>query len=108
MWLRQATHDTTRTVLGNLDSYYVEELEDHGVRLDETDQADAEYYLQKQMEIVNQSLTNHNLLQMVLITISLFIMFSVYSTMTKREKRLEVQKIAAEESNKAKAHSSST
>ena len=71
MWLRQATHDTTRTVLGNLDSYYVEELEDHGVRPDETDQADAEYYLQKQMEIVNQSLTNHNLLQMVLITISL-------------------------------------
>ena len=103
MWLRQATHDTTRTVLGNLDSYYVEELVEHGVRLDGTDQADAEYYLQKQMEIVNQSLTNHNLLQMVLITISLFIMFSVYSTMTRREKRLEVQKIAAEESNKAKS-----
>ena len=103
MWLRQATHDTTKTVLGNLDSYYAEELQEHGINFNATDQADAEYYLQKQMEIVNLSLTNHNLLQMTLIVIALFIMFSVYSTMTKREKRLEVQKIAAEESNKAKS-----
>ena len=103
MWLRQATHDTTKTVLVNLDSYYSKELRDHGVAFDETDKADADYYLQKQMEIVNRSLTGHNLLQMGLIAAALFIMFSVYATMTRRERQLEVQKIAAEESNKAKS-----
>ena len=103
MWLRQATHDTTKTVLGNLDSYYAEELREHGVAFGATDIADADYYLQKQMEIVNLSLTNHNLLQMFLITVALFIMFSVYSSMMRREKHLEILKIAAEESNKAKS-----
>ena len=103
MWLRQATHDTTTAVLVSLDNYYAEELHEHGVAFDAADEADAVYYLQKQMEIVNISLTNHNLLQMFLIAVALFIMFSVYSSMMRREKRLEIQKIAAEESNKAKS-----
>ena len=103
MWLRQATHDTTKAVLVSLDSYYSEELREHGVAFDSTDAADADFYLQRQMEIVNRSLTNHNLLQMFLIAAALFIMFSVYSSMMRREKRLEIQKIAAEESNKAKS-----
>ena len=104
LWLREATQDTTRQVLNNLSSYYVEEFREHGVRFNRRSQADSEYYLESQMEIVNSSLRNHNLLQMTLIAISLFIMFSVYNLMMTREKKAEVERIQAERSSKAKSN----
>ncbi len=103
LWLREATHDSTRTVLGNLNDYYVEELIEHGASFDEREKADSEYYLEQQMSLVSASLTNNNLLQMALITIALFIMFNIYNSMMRREKEMEVQKVEAEQSSKAKS-----
>ncbi len=102
MWLREAAHDATRMVLNNLSGYYVEELREHGADFDARQSADAGYYLEWQMDFISNSLTNFNLLQMFLVTIALFIMFNIYNTMMKRERDLEVQKVEAEQSSKAK------
>ena len=103
MWLRETTHGTTTTVLNSLSDYYVEELNEHGAALDQREKDDAEYYLQRQMDFVNASLTNSNLLQMALIMIALFIMFNIYNSMMTRERELEVQKVEAEQSSRAKS-----
>ncbi|MBO4400916.1 MAG: amino acid permease [Selenomonadaceae bacterium] len=103
MWLRESTHDTAATVLHSLSAYYTEELNEHGAVLDKREKADAEYYLERQMDYVSASLTNKNLLQMALITIALFIMFNIYNSMMKREREMEVQKVEAEQSSKAKS-----
>ncbi|MBQ9487955.1 MAG: amino acid permease [Selenomonadaceae bacterium] len=103
MWLRQSTHDTTKTVLNNLNAYYLEELKEHGAMLNPREQADAEYYLAGQMEHVSFSLTTFNALQMTLLVITLAIMFSIYNMMNKREKLMEIKKVEAEQSNKAKS-----
>ena len=103
LWVREATNDATQTVLGNLSEYYTEELNEHGIPPTEKEKADSAYYLQNQMEIVSESLTRHNFMQMILIMISLFIMFNIYNLMMKREKNMEVQKVQAEQSNKAKS-----
>ena len=103
MWLRHTTHDTTKTVLDNLNAYYLEELSEHGISLNKREKSDAEYYVQNQMETVSTSLTSYNAMQMILIIISLFIMFSIYNMMTQREKLLEIRKVEAEQSNKAKS-----
>ena len=103
MWLRETTHGITTTVLNSLSDYYVEELNEHGAALDQREKDDAEYYLQRQMDFVNASLTNSNLLQMALIMIALFIMFNIYNSMMTRERELEVQKVEAEQSSRAKS-----
>ena len=103
MWLRQATHDTTKNVLDNLNAYYLEELHKHGAKLNEIQKSDSEYYLESQMDHVSFSLTSYNALQMCLIIATLFIMFSIYDMMTKREKILEIKRVEAEQSNKAKS-----
>ena len=103
MWLRHTTHDTTKTVLDNLNAYYLEELREHGAILNEREKDDAEYYVENQMETVSTSLTSYNAMQMCLIIVSLFIMFSIYNMMTQREKILEIRKVEAEQSNKAKS-----
>ena len=103
LWVREATSDAAQMVLGNLNEYYTEEFNEHGIPLTERENADSEYYLQNQMEIVSDSLTRHNLMQMGLITIALFIMFNIYNLMMSREKTMEQEKFQAERSNKAKS-----
>ena len=103
MWLRQSTHNITKTVLDNLNGYYIEELYEHGATLDEIEKAGAEFYLENQMRNVSFSLTTYNAIQMCLIIVTLFIMFSIYNMMTKREKQLEIRRVEAEQSSKAKS-----
>ena len=103
LWLREVTHDTTRHVLNNLSGYYVEALNEHGAILNRREKADAEYYLENQMDFVNLSLRNYNFLQMALITVALFIMFNIYTAIIQRERKAEVQKVQAEKDSKAKS-----
>ncbi len=103
LWVREATSDAAQTVLGNLSEYYTEELNEHGVPPTDIEKADSQYYLQGQMQIVSESLTRHNFMQMGLIMIALFIMFNIYNLMMRREKNMEREKVQAEQSNKAKS-----
>ena len=103
LWMREVTHDTTRIVLNNLDNYYVEELNNHKIKLNSTEKADASYYLEHQMDQVNNTLRDHTVLQMSLIMIALFIMFNIYNLMMAREKNAEIEKVQAERSSKAKS-----
>ena len=50
----------------------------------------------------DRTLTRNSIIQMVLIVASLAIMFSIYTTISNREKQMEVEKIAAQESSRAK------
>ena len=103
IWVRAATDAAAQVILSNLNDYYNEELIEHGIQPTEIEQEDSAYYLQNQMDIVSDSLTRHNLIQVMLITISLVIMFSIYNMMMRREKSMEREKVQAEQSNKAKS-----
>lgn len=103
LWVRESTNDAAKVVLHNLNEYYTEELSEHGLPPTVREKADSQYYLEHQMEYIGESLTQHNLMQMALVTIALFIMFNIYNLMTKREHDLEQEKFQAERSNKAKS-----
>ena len=103
LWVREAIQDTMRTVLNNLNDYNHQELGEHGISLSPTEQKDIAFYLQSQMNHVSNSLLKNSMAQMALIAVSLYIMFHLYSLMQKREKDMEVQKIQAEQSNRAKS-----
>lgn len=98
MWVKQATDEMTKRVVENISTYYEERysyVEQHTV--DQT-----ELYLSRQMNIANRTLTTNSIIQMVLIVASLGILFSVYSTIARRERQSEIEMIAAQESNTAK------
>lgn len=103
LWVREATNDAAQLILSNLNEYYTEEMNEHGVPPTDTEKADSQFYLQNQMDIVSESLTRHNFMQMGLIMIALFIMFNIYNLMMRREKNMEQEKFQAERSNKAKS-----
>ncbi|MBR4545112.1 MAG: amino acid permease [Oscillibacter sp.] len=103
LWVREAMQDTMRTVLNNLSDYNYQELGEHGISLSPTEQKDTAFYIQSQMNSVSNSLLKNSVAQMALIAVSLYIMFHLYTLMQKREKDMEVQKIQAEQSNRAKS-----
>lgn len=99
MWVRHFTEDVTRTVVDNISTYYEQENQIN----DPDIIADTEEYLEAQLEHAKNVQARNSIIQMGIITASLAMMFSIYSTMSKRERSMEVEKIHAEESNRAKS-----
>lgn len=98
MWIRQATDDMTRDVVNNISEYY----EERNPENDMTAVLDTEQYLEEQMTYAKRLLTRNSAIQMALIVIGLAIMFNIYTTMSKREREMEVKKAKAEENSRAK------
>ena len=98
MWIRQATDDMTREVVNNISDFYEERESENDISV----LSDTEQYLEYQMNYAKQVLTRNSAVQMTLIVIGLAIMFSIYTTMSKREREMEVEKAKAEENSKAK------
>ena len=103
LWFREATQDTTRGVLDNLNAYNESELAEHGIVPDDKERLESGDYLEKQIGTVNQSLKRNSYIQMSIIFIALFIMFHVYNLMSKRERQMELKKLEAEQTSKAKS-----
>lgn len=98
MWVKNATNEMARNVVTNISAYYEAQHHDHDAALIQQTQA----FLVDQMNEADRILVRNSMIQMIFIIVSLAIMFSVYTTITKREKKMEIEKIKAEESSKAR------
>ena len=97
-WIKQSDVDVTRKTIERVETYYKEEQE-HNV-LNIADPTGA--FVEKQIMIISRVHTRDAFVQFGMNLISLVFLFSIYKTMNKREKKLELQKMRAEESNRAK------
>ncbi|MBQ4482841.1 MAG: amino acid permease [Lachnospiraceae bacterium] len=99
MWVKQATDEMTKNVVENISEYYKEQ----NPNTDPDVLKDTGEYVESQLAEVDRVLTRNSIIQMALIMASLGIMFSIYTTISKREKQMETEKIKAEEGNRAKS-----
>ena len=83
MWNRQMTRNLTNAVVTEIGQRYVPVDKDGNVTQEE---AEAESFLARQREWVNESLTRYNLIQIGLVLFALAIMYSIYSVISRREK----------------------
>ena len=103
MWIRQSNKSSAEKVLTNISEYYEGELAANGVEESEELAGANNAFLSEGIRDIGRSLTNTGIIQIGLIALSLIIVANVYSEMRKREKRLEKERIQAEESSKAKS-----
>ena len=99
MWVRNSTEDMTQRVIHNVSAYYEQENPDK----DPIKLAETENYLADQLEEASHLQGQNSVIQMLLVLAALGIMFSIYTTMSRREKEMEKEKIRAEASSKAKS-----
>lgn len=98
VWVKSATDDMTTEVIGDISQFY----EQHNLDKDPETVRQTEAYISSELRKVDRTLTRNSLIQMSLNIISLIIMFSIYSIMSKREKQAQVETIKAHERSRAK------
>lgn len=81
MWVRVATHRLTYAVVADIGEHYQEELDgDEDFKPHED-----EKFLASKRQLIGDMLVRDNTIQMSLVVLALGIMFSIYSTMSRRE-----------------------
>ncbi len=103
MCIRQTTRSRTDDAIISISEYYEDEMESNGILRDDDRIGREEEQLNEQMQSIGNTLTTTSVMQIGLIALSLVIVANVYAEMQKREKRLEAERIKAEESSKAKS-----
>ena len=101
VWMRQTAESAVEGAMGSIESYYAESFAGQGVD-DVAGSPEALAFLGDTMDGINGALFMSVVIQVALIVIALIILFDIYSQMQKRERQLEVEKVLAEESSRAK------
>ncbi|MBQ7158594.1 MAG: amino acid permease [Treponema sp.] len=102
LWMRQATNSNTQKVVTDINSFYTGEMKLYGIEENAMRNRVEAKFLQSKLSLVQKTIMNNSVIQMGLIAIALAVMFNIYSIIRAREKKMEREKFAAEESNKAK------
>ncbi len=103
LWLREAAQDSAKRVLKDLNYYNTEELSEHNVVLNEKEALEAQKFLEEKMEEVSGDMVRNSWMQLMVIFVALIIMLNIYRAMMQRESQIEMQKIQAEETSRAKS-----
>ncbi|WP_051656535.1 ATP-binding response regulator [Butyrivibrio sp. AE3004] len=103
LWFREASHDVAEKALNDLNDYHMEQISARKIGLNDIEKIAVDDYITDKVSYVNNALLTYSVIQMVIILFALYVMFSVYNTMHKREREMERQKIMAEENSKAKS-----
>ena len=103
MWIKQTTHDMMADVVGDVNEFYTREMESQGLRRSRNRKDYEEQYLFEKMDDVQGTLLKNTTIQLLLISVSLAIMFNIYSTMRRREQEADFERARAEENSRAKS-----
>ena len=99
VWMAQETDKAIDNSVKPIQNYYTERFLDAG--MDVKDEPGAEY-MQGVLESVKKAQNVSGAIQVALIIAALLILFDIYHSIQKREKQIEVEKVLAEESSRAK------
>ena len=102
VWMRQATEIATEKAVTPIQTFYTDRLMEQGVDIVSMSTRPVNSYLRDVLDDVGRTLTRNSLIQTALIVFSLAILLYIYHLMQKREKQMEVEKVLAEESSRAK------
>ncbi|MBR4615422.1 MAG: response regulator, partial [Kiritimatiellae bacterium] len=89
-------------VVGDVNGFYTREMEGMGVKRNRSRKDYEERYLYEKLNEVQSDLRKNTTFQLLLISLSLAIMFNIYSTMREREQQADKERTRAEEQSKAK------
>ena len=102
IWMRQSVAQDFEVMLGNVTSYFTEEIDNFGVKPHVMHRVREENYLREQFDEVRSGIFRQSVVQVSLIVFTLIIIFNIYSVIRKRERDVEEAHIRAEESVRAK------
>ena len=102
VWMLQTTNNVVKNSVRPIQKYYTEKLEKSGVDFSTDEAKRSTEYLEGMLDNIDRSLDTATVTQIGLIIFALIILFGIYSKIQKREREIEVEKLLAEETSRAK------
>ena len=102
VWMRQTSDNAIERSVAPIQTFYTDQLEKAGVDTVSNATKPADTYLHGVLRQVGTSLNLASTIQIALIVLTLIVLFVIYARIQKREKQIEVEKVLAEESSRAK------
>ncbi|MBQ7501925.1 amino acid permease [bacterium] len=103
MWMRQTMNTSVEQAVSRISWYYYDELKEQGIEWNEDLVQREESFLKVELGTLHSLLFSNSLVHSGLMVLSICILFSIYVIMKSREKGLEIEKVQAEKSSKAKS-----
>ena len=101
VWMRQSSVAVAYNAVNNIHEYYEQQIDDSSNGTP-PDPLEAEEYVDRQLESISDALWQKSLVQIAFVVISVITLVNIYDTIHKREKKVEREKVLAEESSRAK------
>ena len=102
VWMNQTTERALEQSVKPIQEYYSSLPEEADSDPNSALAREQAYYVRDLLRSVDQSLAFSNIIQTALIVGALFILLDIYSITQKRQREIEVEKVLAEESSRAK------
>ena len=102
VWVRQTTETAADQSVAPIENYYAEKMEDNGIDSVIVSDNETESFLRHTVEKIGSTMSHYSMIQTALIVFSLSILLYIFYLMQQREKQIEVEKVLAEESSRAK------
>ncbi|MBR1722336.1 MAG: amino acid permease, partial [Treponema sp.] len=103
MWIRQGIHAETENIIQNIALFHKRIHMEENIPMTAVQIASEHDFMENQMRILRNSRFLSSLFQFAVVIFSLFVMFNIFSTQQKREKKLSLEKGIAEQANRAKS-----
>ncbi|MBP3723569.1 MAG: amino acid permease [Selenomonadaceae bacterium] len=103
LWMRESVKDNVNEAITAINKHHLAELKAYGVRLNKNEEKQVTEFVGTNLEELENSLAFHNILQIIVLAISLYIMFNIYSLMMARERKTELERTLLQKENVAKS-----
>ncbi|MBO4300999.1 MAG: amino acid permease, partial [Desulfovibrio sp.] len=106
MWMRQEIHETSTLMIEKVRVFHHQRAEEGAANTSYGVEArvhDVDDFIHSQMNIFNAHLLKHSLIQMLIILVSIGAVFNVFSLMRTRRRKVEMEKLKAEEVSRSKS-----
>lgn len=103
IWMNVSIKTSMDDTLSRLNTHYVSELQNYGIKMNKHEEEHVKEFLSANLEQMEWKFAFHNIVQIVVIVISLYIMFNIYNMLMARERKTEVEKTLLEKENVAKS-----
>ncbi|MBO6178568.1 MAG: amino acid permease [Selenomonadaceae bacterium] len=96
LWMRESIKATIHETLVVLNDHHIKELKERGIHMNQLLEKEHKIFLQENLDRMEGSLSFHNIVQLIIMIMSLYIMFTIYNMMMAREKSVEIEKTLME------------
>ncbi len=96
LWMRESIKTTIHETLVVLNDHHIKELKERGINMNKLLEHEHKVFLQNNLDRMEHSLSFHNIVQLIIMIMSLYIMFTIYNMMMAREKSVEIEKTLME------------